>query len=85
MSHGFDPIYTITSRTEVYWDSLKIRLITVLNASQSLRFCSINNGKHSTPYFKIGGHLVKTISHNTGSDRFPHLCNTVNDAPKNVL
>ena len=85
MSYGFDPIYTITSDTDVYRNSLKIRPITLLNATQSLRFCSTNNEKHSTPYIKIGRHLVKTISHNAGSDRFPHLCNTANNEPKNFL
>ena len=28
ISHGFEPIYTIKSRTEVNLDNLKIRLIT---------------------------------------------------------
>ena len=85
MLHGFDPMYTITSRTEVYWNSLKVHQITLLNAIQSLRFYSTNNEKHSTPYIKIGKHLVKTILHNIDSDRFPHLCNTANDALKNFL
>ena len=64
---------------------MKVSPITVLNATQSLRFRSSYNGKYSTPYIKIGRHLVKTISHNTGFDRCPHLCNTAHDAPKKVL
>ena len=64
------------------WDSLRICLITVLNATQSLRFCSTNNEKHSTPYIKISRHLVKTSSRNTDSEGFLYPCNTANDAPK---
>ena len=85
MSRGFDLIFTITSRKEVYWDSLKIRLITVLNSKQSLRFCLTNNEKHSTPYITKYRHLVKTFSHNTGFDRCPHFSSTANYAPKNFI
>ena len=85
MSHGLNPIETIISRTEIYREILKIHLITVLNATQSLRFCSANNEKHSTSYIKINRHLIKTIAQNTGFDRFPDLFNIANDALKNFL
>ena len=85
MSHGFEPIYTTRSYTEVYLDNLKIRFITILKATHSLRLCSLNYTKHSTPYNRIGRHFVKIISHNTGSNKWPNRCDIQKEAPKNFL